>query len=170
MKTEVNERIFQEVSQFLYMESALLDDRDFRGWLDVLTKDIEYRVPLRVTKDEGQGPGFLENMAIMDDSYKTLEARIRRLETEYSWAEIPPSRTRHYVTNIRIEQGIDENSFQVKSNLLLYRSRGDSPLFDLLAGERHDVLRLEDGKWKLAKRIVYLDQTTLSAHNVSFFF
>jgi 3-phenylpropionate/cinnamic acid dioxygenase small subunit len=57
----------------------------------------------------------------------------------------------------------------VKSNLLLYRSRGSDPHHDLLSAERKDVLRKEDDQWKLRKRMILLDHSVLMTHNLSVF-
>ena len=35
-----------EIEQLLYREAHLLDERRFREWLDLLTEDIEYLMPL----------------------------------------------------------------------------------------------------------------------------
>ena len=58
----------------------------------------------------------------------------------------------------------------VRSNLLLFRSRWDDPEHVVLSAERRDVLRRVDGEWKLAKRVVILDSATLPTMNISFFF
>ena len=41
---------------------------------------------------------------------------------------------------------------------------------DLLIGKREDVLRRENGTWKIAQRKVILDQNVLLAKNLTFFF
>ncbi|HYX91065.1 MAG TPA: aromatic-ring-hydroxylating dioxygenase subunit beta, partial [Myxococcaceae bacterium] len=96
---------------------------------------------------------------------------VERLETGFAWAEDPPSRLRHFVSNVRVDL-IPERQAEVavRSNLLVYRSRWDKPLYDLLSAERHDVLRQVNGGWKLARRRVILDNTTLPTLNISFFF
>jgi 3-phenylpropionate/cinnamic acid dioxygenase small subunit len=40
----------------------------------------------------------------------------------------------------------------------------------LFVGTRDDVLRKVDGKWKIARRTILLDQTVLSSANLSVFF
>lgn len=159
---------YDEIRRFLHDEAALIDDGRLRDWLDLLTDDVSYRIPTRVTKDRGAETEFdTDSFHLNDDRYR-LEKRIQRLETEYAWAEDPPSRTRHIISNIRVDEG-DGDGHQVRSNFLLYRNRGDSSDHDLLAGERHDVIRRVDGQLKLAERVVELDQGTLSTHNISFF-
>lgn len=156
-----------EVSQWLFTEAALLDQRRFNDWLALLTQDIRYVVPIRVTKAAGQGTGFEDSPAHFNDSYFLLEQRVRRLETGYAWAEDPPSRTRHMVTNIQIEPTDRDDEILAKSCLLLHRTRGDIAAPEQLIGERHDRLRRVDGALRLSARTVYLDHTTLPMQNLS---
>ncbi|MEH7249265.1 aromatic-ring-hydroxylating dioxygenase subunit beta [Neobacillus niacini] len=165
----VNTTITQEMTDFLFHEAELLNDYRHMEWLELLTKDIVYQVPLRVTLEKGEDSEFLNSMMIMDENYQTLLIRILRLETEYCWAEMPHSRTRHHLSNIRVKEK-ETDVYLVKSNFLLFRNRGDSTHYDLLSGERQDVVKRVDGRLMLAKRVVYLDQSVLGAHNVSFFF
>jgi 3-phenylpropionate/cinnamic acid dioxygenase small subunit len=43
-----------------------------------------------------------------------------------AWAEDPPSRTRHLITNIEVETGSTDAEILVYSNFLVYRSRGET--------------------------------------------
>ena len=36
-----------EIEEFLYQEAELLDGRNFEEWLDLLTDDIRYWMPMR---------------------------------------------------------------------------------------------------------------------------
>ncbi len=42
-------------------------------------------------------------MGLFDENKTSLEWRVKQLLTRKHWAEDPPSRARHLVTNIRIE-------------------------------------------------------------------
>jgi 3-phenylpropionate/cinnamic acid dioxygenase small subunit len=57
----------------------------------------------------------------------------------------------------------------VRTNLLLYRSRGSDPRHDILSAERKDILRKEDDQWRLRKRVILLDHSVLTTHNLSVF-
>ena len=85
-----------------------------------------------------------------------------------AWAEEPPSRTRHFVSNIRVKTA-DEGAATVHSNLLLFRNRGDSAAHDLISAERHDRLRREYDDWRLAERLILVDQATLGTLNLAVF-
>ncbi|WP_135256838.1 aromatic-ring-hydroxylating dioxygenase subunit beta [Thermus caldilimi] len=165
----------REILEFLYREAELLDEGRYREWLSLTTEDILYQVPVRLTRErppEGGYGGVSERMFHLDEDRTSLEMRVSRLETGFAWAEDPPSRLRHFVTNVRVgeprstERG---EEVEVRSNLLVFRSRWDRPEYTLLSAERRDLLRREKGTWKLARRVVILDQSTLPTHNLSFF-
>ena len=166
---ETSVETYWEVYSFLMHEAELLDERRERDWLELFTDDAEYLMPVRVNRERGEGNGFSEEAFYFEETRGSLELRVRRLETEYAWAEDPPSRTRHFVTNVRVVPGEEEDEVAVRSNLLLYRSRGSDPHQDLLSAERKDVLRKEDGQWKLKKRVILLDHSVLTTHNLSIF-
>jgi ethylbenzene dioxygenase beta subunit len=162
------------ITEFLYHEAELLDEGRYREWLGLLTPDIRYQVPIRVAKERGAGDnavtGVATNMFHLDEDRDSLELRIDRLETGFAWAEEPPSRIRHFVSNVRtapVEGRTDEVA--VRSSVLVYRSRWDRAGHDLLSGERHDVLRRVDNGWQLARRRVILDNTPLPTLNLPFF-
>ena len=86
-----------------------------------------------------------------------------------AWAEDPPSRTRHLITNIEVEPGDAAQEVKVYSNFMVYRSRAETEQ-DFYVGARRDVLRRVGGAWKIAERKLILDQNVLLAKNVSIFF
>lgn len=158
-----------EIQSFLFHEAELLDDNRIREWFELLTEDVDYKIPVRITRERSAGPGFSTEAFHMDEDHGMLETRVDRLETEYAWAEDPPSRTRRLVGNVRVQATDDPNELLAKSNLLLFRSRYDVPAYQLLACERQDVLRRVDDEWRLARRVVLLDQSTLATHNLAIF-
>jgi len=161
-------KLREEVEAFLLKEAELLDELRYREWLELLTPDVHYLAPVRITREREKGPGLVEGMAHFDEDYASLEMRILRLETEFAWAEDPPSRTRHHVSNIRVGEPKGDE-IPVRSYLLLFRSRGDSPQYDLISCERHDILRRVNGNLKLAKRVIVLDHSSLPTHNLAVF-
>ena len=87
--------------QFLVEEAALLDAGDYVGWLGLLDEDIRYLMPVRVTTGRGAGFDSLADMGHFDEDLYALRKRVQRLATEHAWTEDPPSRTRHFITNVR---------------------------------------------------------------------
>ena len=158
-----------EITDFLYREAMALDERRFRDWLGVLAEDITYEVPVRVTREGLADWELSPTSRIFDDDRETLEVRVRRLETDFAWAEQPPSRTRHYVTNVVVDPTAVDEEFLVSSNCLIYRSRGDSPTPSFYSLFRKDTVRRTTDGWRLARRWAALDQSLINAHNMSIF-
>jgi 3-phenylpropionate/cinnamic acid dioxygenase small subunit len=160
---------YNDVLDFVYREAELLDERRHREWLELLAEDIRYVVPVRVTTAHSLDGSALDDMAHFDEDRYSLTKRVQRFETEYAWAEDPPSRTRRFVTNVRVWETDQESELVVRCNLLLFRSRGDIRDHDLLSATREDLLRREDGALKLASRHVLLDESVLRTQNLAVF-
>lgn len=172
VNTMTNYELRLECIDFLNYEAELLDDKRLHDWFDLLTDDINYRVPRRVTRERSsERSEFSDEGYLYRDDHGTLSTRIERFDNDYAWAENPPSRTRRFVSNVRVNglPADDDDDVTVKSNVMLYRSQGDTTDYDLIVGEREDQLRRVDGEFNLADRVVYLDQSILATRNLSFF-
>ena len=167
-----NERILLqfEVEQFLYSEAKLLDDRCFDEWIDLLTDDIHYWMPIRRTTTRNQTDlefTSIGGMALFDDNLDFLKMRVAKLAASNAWAEEPPSRTRHTVSNVQIVDIEENGRIVVACNFQLYRTRLESEE-DSWIGCRKDWLeRSVNGAFMLARRHIFLDQTTILAQNMS---
>lgn len=157
------------VEFFLYAEAELLDDRRFEEWLDLFTDDSIYEVPMRVTRESQVDSDISERGRIFFDSKQTLGIRVQRLLSEYAWAEQPPSRTRHHVSNVRSFQ-LDDGDISVRSNVLIYRNRGENSSYDLYSADRRDVLvRTSPGSFQIRRRWLVVDQSNLTGNSLSVF-
>ncbi|MFI6314620.1 aromatic-ring-hydroxylating dioxygenase subunit beta [Nocardia fusca] len=166
-----NDPRYAEVVDFMLYEAELLDDLRERQWLtELVSREIVYQVPVRETVERARGFGFSADSFHLNENLGSLESRVARGETRYAWAEDPPSRVRHFVTNIRVDRSDDEDLLDARTNILIYRTRQDQTNPQMLSGERRDVLRREDGQLKLLQRVVYLDLTVIGTHNLSLFF
>jgi len=162
--------LHHEVSQFLYREAALLDDGRFDDWLELLADDIAYEMPVRSTRARASGNGFADDMTYFSEDRESLAFRVQRLDTDFAWAEDPPSRTRRFVTNVEVEPTDLDHELTVRSNTLVYRTRADRPEPDVFSCARHDVLRDLAARFVIARRTIHIDQTVLGSHNLSIFF
>ena len=164
-------RLKHEVEEFLFMEADLLDARRYQDWLELLTDDVQYWMPVRRTTTarevdrEFTQPG---GVAFFDDDKAMLKMRVDRLLVGGAWAEDPPSRTRRLVTNLRI-LAAEGDELTVASNFQLYRTRLNSEE-DQWIGRREDRLRRVDGQFRLARRHVFLEQTVILSQNLSSLF
>jgi ethylbenzene dioxygenase beta subunit len=155
----------------MHREAELLDEGQERAWLEeMVSRDVVYQVPLRQTVERARGAGWVPGTYHLDERYGSLETRVARNETAFAWAEDPPSRIRHFVTNIRVAEDAD-GSIRARSNLLIYRTRQDAVNPQMLSGERQDILVRDDsGALRLRQRVVLLDLTAIGTHNLSIFF
>jgi len=158
---------YSEVLQFLYREAELLDTERQVEWLDLLAEDITYRMPVRLNIRRNGSSPYTEETDIFSDNLASLKVRVNKLDTEYAWAETPPSRTRHHVSNVRVKETSDPGELDVRSYILVYRNRTDNPAADIFSGERQDVLRKVNGDWRLAKRLIVLDQAVVGARHLA---
>ncbi|KAA1430405.1 3-phenylpropionate/cinnamic acid dioxygenase subunit beta [Mycolicibacter arupensis] len=158
-----------QAHQFLVDEAYLLDAQHYTDWLDTLTDDIHYFMPVRVTTAAGAGFDTSPGMAHFDENKYSLNRRVARFQTEHAWTEDPPSRLRHHITNVRTFACDDEAHVIVESAELLFRSRGDVNEAALVSCGREDLLRLTEHGWKLARRTIYVDESVLRMQNLAVF-
>ena len=160
---------YAEVLEFLYHEAELLDAGRFIEWLELLAEDLTYRLPVRLNRGRGEGADYSKATEIFSDNLASLQLRVRRLGTGYAWAETPPSRTRHLVSNVRVRTTENSAELDVLSYFLVYRNRSSESTADLFSGERQDLLRRTNAGLRLARRTILLDQAVVGARHLSIF-
>lgn len=161
-----------EVTQFYNLEAELLDDGRFADWLEMLAADLHYWAPVRTNRLRRQqalsvhAPG---ESAFYDETKESLAWRIRRYDSGMAWAEDPPSRTRHLVSNVSARERSD-GLLQVRSAFLCYRNRLHTEV-DLYAGGRTDIVRRAGAHgYEVVKRTILFEQNVLLMKNISTFF
>jgi 3-phenylpropionate/cinnamic acid dioxygenase small subunit len=168
-----------EVEQFYYEEAELLDDGRFADWLELLADDLDYWMPTRTNRLRRQQALSIAargEAAFYDETKESLAWRIRRFDSGMAWAEDPPSRTRHLITNVVVRH-VDPSQhpefsledLEVRSAFLVYRNRLQREE-NVFAGRRTDILRRLPTGLQVARRVVLLDQNVLQAKNISTFF
>jgi 3-phenylpropionate/cinnamic acid dioxygenase small subunit len=158
-----------QAHQWLVDEAYILDSQAYDEWLDLLTDDIHYLMPVRVTTALGAGYDTSPGMAHFDENRYSLGRRVARFLTEHAWTEDPPSRLRHYVANVRTFATDDPNHVVVDSGVMLYRSRGDVREAAVLSAGREDLLRRTGDGWRLARRTILLDDSVVRSQNLAIF-
>jgi 3-phenylpropionate/cinnamic acid dioxygenase small subunit len=132
--------LIREVEQFLYREARLLDERRFHEWLQLFTDDVRYWMVTRSNLYPRSSKAIAilnpgrnvdetteeDGLAVLDETKKTLEGRIARLETGMAWAEDPPSRTRHLIANIEVAPSHTASELEVFSSFIVYRNRSET--------------------------------------------
>jgi 3-phenylpropionate/cinnamic acid dioxygenase small subunit len=170
-KVPIGSPIYNAVLEFLYEEALILDEIRLKDWVAILAEDLVYGAPLRQTRPLAQQEAsVIRTMQHFHDDYRSILGRIMRLTgTKSAWAEDPPSRTRRFVTNVAVSLGDKPDEYVVRSNLLVTRSRFNFDEFDLISGERRDVLRKHGESFKLARREILLDQAVIGTPNLAIF-
>ena len=163
----------RDVERFLYEEAQLLDERNYNAWLNLLAEDIHYHMPIRRNIKFGEWARENTNsdyeISWFDEGKRTLAGRVRQLNTGVHWAEEPPSRFRHIVSNVRVGE-MQGDEVPVKSNFFTYTNRLKDEV-NMFVGERHDLVRRDpDTGWKIVKRMILLDQNVLLAKVITTFF
>lgn len=158
-----------EVHRWLVEEAYTLDEQRYEDWLESLTDDIHYVMPVRVTTALGSAFSTSRGMAHWDENKYSLSRRVARFLTEHAWTEDPPSRLRHFITNVRVFRSTVDGEVVVDSAELLFRSRGDVNEPSIISAHREDVLRRVGGELKLARRVIMVDESVLRTQNLAIF-
>ncbi len=161
----------QQAHRWLVDETYLLDAQSYQRWLELLTDDIHYLMPVRVTTALGSGFDTAPGMAHFDEDKYSLSRRVARFLTEHAWTEDPPSRLRHHLSNVRTFATDDENHLVVESATLLFRNRGDVRESSLISAGREDLLRRAEpgADWLLARRTIMVDESVMRMQNLAIF-
>lgn len=147
----------EEVEDFLYEEAALLDEWRLDEWVALFTEDARYVVPTTDLPDSDPR----QDMVFIDDDIVRLRARVVRLNSRHAHREYPSSRTRRFISNVRVTEN-GGNELTVKANALVYRFRNGEG--DPYVGRYEYTLTRVDGGFKINFRRAVLDLEALSWH------
>lgn len=158
-----------EVEDFLYRETALIDEDRLEQWLELFTDDAIYWVP----SDENTDPEF-ETSIIHDDRLQ-LEKRIYQLRNKHL-AQDPRSRTIHFISNVQVRSGNRPGEVIVLCNQLIHEMRpGDHQRLQAGTGRPRSfaaccdyVLRYSDRNLRIARKRLLLLNRDQPLENISF--
>lgn len=162
------------ITRFLYDEAELVDNMQWDEWIDCMHDDVYYWAPVRENRvaRERKEEFYPKGTSVYFEETKAfLKQRVFRLRTNMAWAEEPPSRSRHQVTNVRVDERSD-GAFAVRSNFFIYRSRGERSQ-DHIAGERRDIIVRDDSApygYLILEREIRFDMATILVKNLSLFY
>ena len=164
-----SDELHLEAHRWLIEEAYTLDEQRYEHWLETLTEDIHYIMTVRQTTALGSSFTTARGMSHWDENKYSLSRRVARFLTEHAWTEDPPSRLRHYVTNVRVFLSSVEDELIVDSAVLLFRSRGDVNEPSIISAHREDVLRRVGDDLQLARRVIMVDESVLRTQNLAIF-
>ncbi|RQR68768.1 MULTISPECIES: 3-phenylpropionate/cinnamic acid dioxygenase subunit beta [unclassified Burkholderia] len=159
------------IEQFLFHEARLLDCERWEEWLALMTPDIHYWMPSIENRRRADKLGAYARGrgAYFDDTHLDLERRVARFMQPSAWAEDPPTRHVHVISNVEASHAQSAGEYIVQSVFANYRSRGEADN-DLLFGRREDTLREVEGELRIAQRTIVITQSLLMSKNLNTFF
>jgi 3-phenylpropionate/cinnamic acid dioxygenase small subunit len=143
---------------FLVAESAALDERRYGDWLELLTDDFTYEMPVPLSREDPSLPQHATGLFLSHESKSFLAMRFSRVDSDYAWAERPAAFLRHFISNLRLLDDAEPGAgrWTVATNVMVVRSRlPEAPALSS-AGRRDVIVATEQGL-RLAHRVVYLD-------------
>jgi len=164
------DKVWSDMEKLYRLEYKLLQQGNYEEWFQTMfTEDIHYHMPVVSVRENRDEAVRSENeLSYFDDNHRTLHLRVRKFGSDMSWTEYPPSRTRYFFQIMDVEP-VESNVFRVTSNIMLYFTRLDN-VENFFVGEKSDLVRCENGQWKVTKRKIIIDKSRLSAHSLCVFF
>ncbi len=144
-----------EAEQFLFNEVRLLDQRRYQEWRDLFGEKGLYWVPVN---DTDADPTI--NCSVIYACGQQLDDRLTRAESSYFWADQPPIKSVHTVSNISVDV-MGEQLVQILANQVIYLfrendQRRDSPL-EILPATSEYKLAKHAGEWQITyKKLAFL--------------
>jgi p-cumate 2,3-dioxygenase beta subunit len=154
--TELSRLLMQRrVEEFFYFEADLLDAWRLDEWLALFTDDATYVVPS--TDDPSADPA--DSLVLIDDDRERLHWRVERLKSRHAHREYPWSRTRRFISNVRVVSA-SEDEVVVRASFIVYRFRAGHA--DQFIGRYRYRLEPAGDSFRIRARRAELDQERLS--------
>lgn len=144
-----------EVEEFLYEETALLDQWRLDDWYALFLPEAVYEVP---NLGDASDKSSATTLFLIADDYDRLRHRIERLNSDSAYSERPRSTCARIVSNVRLA-GEEDGVLTVYSVCVTYRSKSDQTLI-FVAHQTHKLRRV-DGKLRIAAKRCELAMNSL---------
>ncbi|MCW2694019.1 MAG: 3-phenylpropionate/cinnamic acid dioxygenase subunit beta, partial [Mycobacterium sp.] len=106
-RVRVGDPLYHQIVEWYDDESTMLDAACTMDWVrDLMAPDLLYRMPVRQNRlRDDPLSQFSDGAFHYDENLTTLTMKVMRLATTASpWAENPVSRTRRFVSNVRVHR------------------------------------------------------------------
>jgi benzoate/toluate 1,2-dioxygenase beta subunit len=160
----------QAAEDFLYREARLLDTGQLEAWLGLFATDGIYWIPINAQGDPEREP------SVIYDDTSQRQKRVFQLLQGSRYAQLPPSRTVHMISNVEVEDGPTAAEVTLYCNVIVYELRpGDHQALQVGLGRLRAIvgrceyrLRSEPERWAIALKKVVLIDRDLPLHNLTF--
>ncbi len=171
VSSPVDTETYLALQGLLFAEARLLDNEQYEDWLDMLSDDVHYYMPMpvRYQRDEKENAARALDANIFNDYKDQLKLRVSRFRTGFVWAENPQNHLRHLVSNIEVFPGEIDSEWRVLSVVTVHRNRLDSEEHRMIVS-RTDTWRTEGDQVKLAERNMVFNHAVIPDSNLNIFF
>jgi 3-phenylpropionate/cinnamic acid dioxygenase small subunit len=118
--TDALREIRDEIEQFLYRQSELLDGKLWQDYIDLFTDDGVYWMPVTPEQTEWEG-----SPSIFAEDKHMMEVRMGRVTHPTAWSQAPMWATSHVVGNVAIEAEAP-GEWRVRSRFHMMELRRDT--------------------------------------------
>ena len=137
----IGRELEQEVHHLLFAQAAMLDAKNWSGFIELFSSAGVYWAPARADQTDWQ-----REASIFAEDKLLMEVRMGRLQHPNAWSQAPLWETNHIVGNIVVEsQG--EDSLEVFSKFQMMELRRDH-VRHFAGSYRHSLIK-ESGDWKI---------------------
>ncbi len=150
----------RSLTRFVMAEAKLLDQWEFRDWLDLFVPECVYWMG---TKPQ---PDPTTELCTAFDDRRRLEDRIVRLETGTAYSQLPPSRTCRLLTNFEFWPGDAGDERRVRCAFTVSESRNAE--LRILAGWYGFVLQESGPTWRIVRKQIDLLESDVYLRNLTF--
>lgn len=112
----------ETLTDFVYREARLLDDKQFDAWYDLFAEDGLYWIPLAPDQRDG-----LNHASLMYEDRLLLKLRIERLKQPRAFSQQPESRCQHVLQRPGIESA-GADGYRLRTPFFYAEARGDEQL------------------------------------------
>lgn len=150
-----------ELCQYMVsLEGALLDERRWDEWLNLLTDDVEYWVPTWVDESDLADDPARQLSHVYYSSRAPLQDRILRIKSRRASACIPLWRSAHQLTN-HVLESVSREQIEVRSSMVCHSYDPHTRSQYVLFGSTRHSLKWVGEEWKIARKKVSLFNDTL---------
>jgi 3-phenylpropionate/cinnamic acid dioxygenase small subunit len=116
----VSAKAQHDAEQFLYRQAALLDDKQWRDWIDLFSHDGIYWMPPDASYQTWDG-----QPAIFAEDKNLMAVRMGRVLHPDAWSQRPQWGTNHVVSNVVIDKAAKNGDLVVRSRFHMLEMRRD---------------------------------------------
>lgn len=127
------------VEQFLYRQAALLDAKNWQGYIDLFAEDGVYWMPPDPSHKTWEGMP-----AIFAEDKDLMTVRMKRVLHPDAWSQRPLWGTNHVVSNVMIEKESADGNVVARSRFHMMELRRDD-VRHFAGGYTHHLRKAKDG-------------------------